>query len=132
MNRIRENYVGISKDSIQKWINRNVQHCQQNPLFKNKDLLKPVDAKAPMDKVQIDLVVFESNPSYGKDGMCYKYVLSVLDVFSRYLTLRALESKEPDEVCNRLTKIFMMIGMPKMVQSDQGNEFKGTSKVFHC
>ena len=124
-NRIKIHYAGISKEAIQAWINSNARHCEQNPVFKNKDMLKPVNAKAPMEKVQIDLVVFETNPSYGKDGTCYKYVLSVLDIFSRFLFLYPLESKKAEPVMDHLTDVFLKFGYPKSVQSDQGNEFKG-------
>ncbi|XP_066917470.1 KRAB-A domain-containing protein 2-like [Clytia hemisphaerica] len=78
-----------------------------------------------MEKVQIDLVVFEKTPSYRQDGKCFKYVLAILDVFSRFVFLHPLESKEPGPVMDKLIDIFLSVGYPKTIQSDRGNEFKG-------
>ena len=47
--RIRQYYVGISKDKIQSFIKKNCEHCLHNPIFSNKENLKPVIAtKKPM------------------------------------------------------------------------------------
>ena len=54
--RIRQYCVGISKDKIQSFINRNCKHCLCNPIFSNKENLKPVIATKPMERYQIDLV----------------------------------------------------------------------------
>ena len=59
--RIRQYYVGISKDKIQFFINKNREHCLRNPIFSNKENLKPIIATKPMERCQIDLVVFEKN-----------------------------------------------------------------------
>ena len=40
--RIRETYVGISKEVIQSWINSNEEHFIRNPIFANK----------PMERIQ--------------------------------------------------------------------------------
>ena len=80
--RIRQYYVGISKDKIQSFINKNRVHCLCNPVFSNKENLKPVIATKPMERCQIHLAVFEKNPSEDKHGNVCKYSLSRLDVFS--------------------------------------------------
>ena len=59
--RIGQYYVGISKDKIQSFINKNREHCLRNPIFSNKENLKPIIATKPMERCQIDLVVFEKN-----------------------------------------------------------------------
>ena len=55
---MREFYAGISSHRIQDWLNNNQQHFKMKPVFLNKDELKPVSAKAPMERLQIDLVDF--------------------------------------------------------------------------
>ena len=49
----------------------------------------------------------------------------MLDVFSRFLFLRPLTSKYAAEVASTLLQLFSDVGPPKIVQSDQGGEFKG-------
>ena len=128
--RIGQYYVGISKDKIQSFINKNREHCLRNPIFSNKENLKPVIATKPMEKCQIDLVVFEKNPSEDEHGNVYKYVLSCLDVFSRYVFLRRMKSKSTIEVANLLKKIFLTFGCPDILQCDRGSEFQGIRFYF--
>ena len=129
--RIKDYYVGISRLSIQTWINSNRDHCKKNAIFDNKGPLKPVVAKVPMERCQIDLVVKEKSPSVSRDGKVYYNILSVIDVFSRFLFLRALETKESLEVVNRLKEIFMVFGNPRIIQSDGGSEFKGLFVIYY-
>ena len=128
--RIRQYYVGISKDKIQSFIHRNCEHCLHNPIFSNKENLKPVIATKPMERCQIDLVVFEKDPSKDEYGNVYKYVLSCLDVFSRYVFLRRMKSKSTIEVANLLKKIFLTFGCPDILQCGRGSEFQGIRFYF--
>ena len=122
--RIGQYYVGISKDKIQSFINKNREHCLRNPIFSNIENLKPVIATKPMERCQIDLVVFEKNSSEDEHGNVYKYVLGCLDVFSRYVFLRRMKSKSTIEVANLLKKILLIFGCPDILQCDSGSEFK--------
>lgn len=61
----------------------------------------------------------------GTQNMHFKYILVILDVFSRFLLLRTLKSKWSAEVASILLQVFSDIGPPLRVQSDQGTEFKG-------
>ena len=55
----------------------------------------------------------------------YRYVLVVLDVFSRFIFLRPLQSKSSTEVATHAIQIFSDVGPPRIVQTDQGTEFNG-------
>ena len=89
--RIREPFAGISKYRIQSFINQNMENCSKYPIFSNKEDFKPIIAKQQMERCQIDLIVFEKKPSKDENGNMYKYVLSCLDVFSRYIFLQRLK-----------------------------------------
>ena len=52
-------------------------------------------------------------------------MLVVLDVFSRFIFLRPLQSKSSTEVAAHVIQIFCDVGPPRIVQTDQENEFKG-------
>ena len=104
-NRIRANYVGISRKVIQQWINSNEEHCKRNPVFLNKAPLQPVISHTVNSRHQIDLVNFEDFPQL-RDGEIFSYVLAVEDIFSRYLFLYATTSKEPQEILDILKKIY--------------------------
>ena len=62
------------------------------------------------------------------NGDSYRYVLSVMDVFRRFVWLRALKDKSSKDVANALKGIYMEHGAPAVIQSDQGTEFKGSAK----
>ena len=130
--RIREHFVGISKDRIQSVINQNREYCSKYPIFSNKEDLKSIIAKQPMERCQIDIVVFKKTPSKDENGNIYKYVLSCLDVFSRYIFLRRLKSKDTIEGANQLKDIFMKFGSPKILQCDKGSEFQGILPLIYC
>ena len=64
------------------------------------------------------------------NGKCYKYILSVSDIFSRFYRVAPLESKSAFEVKEKLEKIYLIHGTPKRLQSDNGGEFRKDVKQF--
>ncbi|KAJ8300419.1 hypothetical protein KUTeg_021938 [Tegillarca granosa] len=78
-----------------------------------------------MERHQVDLVDL-SSISVTLENVSYRNVLSVKDVFSRFLWLRAIPNKNSDTVANELYKIYIKFRQPKILQSDQGSEFKGS------
>ena len=76
---------------------------------------------------QFDVLYVPSNVVYGTE---YKYLLTGIDVASRYKVARALRSEKADEVAFILESIYKKGGdfkYPKIFQCDNGSEFK--SKV---
>ena len=57
---------------IQSFINKNCAQILRNPIFSNKENLKSVIATKPMERCQIDLVIFQKNPSEDEHGNVYK------------------------------------------------------------
>ena len=106
------------------FINSQPKSQHMNPSFKNKAPLNPVRSSSVFKQVQIDLVTMEGLPTASSDDG-YKYVLVVLDVFSRFIFLRPLKSKSSVEIASHLIQLFSDTGPPKRLQSDQGKEFKG-------
>ena len=121
-NSITKVFIGITEREIQKYINSLQINQRLHPRFINKEPLKPVISHGVMD-----LVDMQNNP-VESSGKTFRYVLVVLDVFSRYLFLRALQSKSSAEIASHVLQLFSDIGPPKIVQTDQGTEFKGVVK----
>ena len=115
-------FSGISRNRIQEWINNNEAHCSQNPIFENQEELKPIVAKEPWERIQIDLVSMESRPGVSGDKT-YKFIFSILDVFSRFVVLRPLEKKEALLVANELKDVLSIFGNPRIMQCDCVTEF---------
>ena len=132
-NAISKVFIGVSEREIQTYLNSLQRNQRLHPHFINKPPLKPVTSDGVMDRIQMDLVDMQKN-TVDINSRTYRYVLVVLDAFSRFLFLRALQSKSSTEIASTMLQLFSDIGPPKIVQSDQGNEFKGavrrTMKAF--
>ena len=63
-------------------------------------------------------------------GVTYKYIMSVIDTFSRFVFLRPLKSKESAEVAENLRSIYNEHGPPEILQSDQGTDSKVLLRRF--
>ena len=54
----------------------------------------------------------------------YRYILSLMDLFSRFHWLAPLEIKKSSFVKKELKRIYNLHGIPERIQSDNGREFK--------
>ena len=58
-------------------------------------------------------------------GKVFRYVLSVMNVFSRYHWLVPLQRKRSSHVARELIRIYREHGAPLVIQHDQGTKFDG-------
>jgi transposase InsO family protein len=87
------------------------------PTFKGK-----IAAAAPQARWQADLIDFTATRSLRGE----RYILVVMDVFSRKLWARALENKESEDVAWEFEDIVREAGeKPEELTTDQGLEFTG-------
>ena len=57
-------------------------------------------------------------------GKTYRYILSLMDLFSRFHWLAPFERKKSSFVKKELKGIYTLHGIPERIQSDNGGEFK--------
>lgn len=73
------------------------------------------------DLWQCDLV--EMIP-YARENRGYKYLLTIIDVFSKFVFAEPIKSKTGENVTSALAKVFKQSGRaPKNLQTDNGKEF---------
>lgn len=72
--------------------------------------------------LQVDLIDMQSS-----QHATYKWIMVYQDHLTKFCVLRALTSKRAAEVAFQLTDIFLLLGAPVILQSDNGSEF--TAKV---
>ena len=61
---------------------------------------------------------------YSKQNKNYKYILTVIDFFSKYSWCYPLKTKKSEEIINSFNDIFKKFKRkPTMIQSDEGTEF---------
>ena len=87
------------------------------------DKFKP---EKPWNSISIDLIDFTNKPSKQ-----FRYILVVIDNFSRFMITRKITAKEADKVSVALQSVLEEIkkkdnkSYPKYLICDDGNEFKG-------
>ena len=79
---------------------------------------RSITASLPGDHYQIDLA--QLPPSIDD----YNYILILVDVFTGFVMLRTLKEKTAEATATALWDIFTTIGIPKILQSDNGKEFR--------
>ena len=124
----KDKFLGISKSRLQNSLNTDKLHYQKNARFLNKATLKPIQTRDVQVRHQVDLVDHGKRGRVKYHGIVYQYVLSVMDVFSRFIWLRPHRSKHSKEIASELKSTYMDFGTPLLLQSDQGSEFKGDVK----
>jgi len=99
---------------------KNCPTCIRNVTIKEKNDITPIIANAPFERLQMDLVDLLSFAEHN-DG--YSYILTMVDVFSRYVWVIPLKDKEGSTINKKLVRHFSMFGPPTELQSDNGSEF---------
>ena len=107
------------KESVRNYVKR-CKVCLKTKLGRAKaPILRNPEVQRPWDRVNMDLIgpLTESN-----DGN--KYILSVIDVLTRYAIAVAMPDKSAPTVARALVNhVFAVFGPPRSIYSDQGKEF---------
>ena len=81
-------------------------------------LLKTTMAHKPFAVLSIDTVGPLPDDSKG-----FRYILVMMDAFTRYVELAATATVDADECAEALMNVFMRHGVPREVRSDNGTQF---------
>ena len=112
-------YWPNQRTDIKKFVKECIT-CQQlksaSALQKQWQELPPVNQ--PLERISIDIT--EMTPSRGG----YKYVLTIIDHFSRYVKLVKLRSRHADEVVRALQNYLGDYGVPRTLLADNACEFR--------
>ena len=77
-------------------------------------------------RFQMDLIDLHNDTAFDKSGAANKFILIVINVFTREIYARSLAKKDPTTVSLELASILDELPIdPKIIASDNGNEFKG-------
>ena len=107
---------------IKKWLSR--QAILQVHLPPPNRVNRPhYEVTIPSEIHQFDLLYIPSDTLYGNK---YKYILSRIDVASRYKVARPLRTKQVEDVAEIIADIYKVspLTCPKIFQCDNGSEFK--------
>eukprot|EP00731_Ephydatia_muelleri_P006450 Em0003g698a len=119
-------YPSGSSDIFKRAIRRKAAMCvvRDGVLYvqkkKKNDHLHPIPVKAPWYHIGIDFI----GPVNPTSSQWNRYILTISDYFSKFVEAVPLPTKNADGVSNVLFKIFMRMGIPKVLTSDNGSEFR--------
>src|SRR5208282_2144261 len=116
---------GIPLPRVITWLKGQASYTLHKPARKSGYKTRPYRTGGIDHQWQMDLVDMQDK---SKSNEGYNYILTVIDIFSRYAWAEPLKTKSPRHVMPALRNIFAQGRKPMKVQSDQGLEFE--SKVM--
>ena len=122
LNHVSEFYFWKSLTQCVKSYVQSCEQCQKvNPcgFDKEKSELHPIPVKSVWNHIEIDLITMPTSKNDNK----YKYILTVIDIFSKWATAFPISDKKAETIACHLYKLFLDKGFPKIISSDQGREF---------
>ncbi len=111
----------ISRNKIRQWLQTQHTYTLHKPVryrFKrNRVIVGRID-----DEWEADLVIMGSLSTHNNG---HKYVLTVIDVLSKYVWVEPLKSKTGECLVQAFGKIIKKGRKPRMFHTNKGTEFKG-------
>ena len=129
--RVRDKYLNIRRSDVSTFLKS--QKLYQITKSQNHTTNKPIMSSSPNERYGIDCINMVSYASAnGGIDRGWKFILTVVDYFSRKCWLRALKSQTAINVRNALISIVAETKTyPRIVQADNGSEFQAeTSEWF--
>lgn len=118
---VRDKWLGISKREIDTFL-KNTDMISKGKAKFRAPIVKSYRPLFPMQHWQIDLIDMQA---YKDDNQFYSWIVVIIDIFSKFVYVYPIMKKEPKFVANILNRIFLNGDIPKMIQHDDGTEFKG-------
>ena len=110
----------LSTKTVKAWLKKQptyTLHRQARKSYPTRQyIVHDIDEQWQADLADVSLLA--------RDNGGYRFILTIIDIFSRYAWARPLKSKRGEEVANAFKDIFAEGRIPKRIQSDQGKEFE--------
>lgn len=115
--------ANVDKETVKKWLKKQpayTLHRQARKRYPTRTyLVHKVD-----DQWQTDLADMQQ---LSRQNQGYKYILTIIDIMTRYAWAQPLKSKRGQEVAAAFKRVFHQDKrIPKRIQSDQGKEFENS------
>ena len=115
--------ANTSQQEAQKFLEKQESYTLHRRAVRPKHFRKTI-ALYPFEIAQADLMSLDG--SYAKHNAPYKFLLVIIDVFSRRLFVKPLKSKHGSEVAKQLEQVFSEQTFKK-IHVDRGKEFLNPS-----
>ena len=122
--RVKKEVFGISRADVQ-WLLEHCQVCMVNRQNTTWAPLQSIVVTEVLGRVQADLIDMRIKP----DGE-HVWILHLKDHFSKFSMIYALTNKRASEIIYYISLFTRPLGIPGILQCDNGREFKGALLLF--
>ena len=112
-------------NNMREDVSRFIKKCEtwqirtKNPNKQN--IIKYIESNEVKERFQVDLVQLSDYLHLER-----RYLWNWVDHLSKFACSRIIKSKTKEEVLSSIKEIFSIMGTPKILQSDNGGEFKNS------
>jgi hypothetical protein len=118
----RKRNIPVTRNQIKQYVAALGEKQIFRPLPRSSGVTAAEDIAT---RFQADLIDYRTKPSEA-NGVTYRYVLVLVDVFTRECWAAAVESKTPAKVAPALLQVLQRLPeRPVYISTDLGNEWKG-------
>ena len=114
------NFLGISRLDVELFIKETELYQISSKHKVIPKVVQPLVTSRPMEHFQADLV---DMGAFKNQNPTHRYILVMVDLFSKYVWARALKTKDAGEVKASIMDILWNEGFPTIFQTDNGGEF---------
>ena len=118
---IAPHIVGITVKDVSDFLKKHESH-QLHRALERTPIVRPISEDSPLKRIQVDLIDLGADASVVHANQGYVYVMTCVDVYSRYLWCFPLKKKEAGHTAEALAKLFET-SKPEKIQCDNGGEF---------
>ena len=111
---------GLKRNDVKAWLRKQPTYTLHKPKRQRFKPLYPYRVSGSHVQFQADLVDYSKYSAWNRG---YKYILMVMDIFSRKAWAFPLKTKSGTDVAHVLRDLFQHIPSPKRLQVDEGREF---------
>jgi hypothetical protein len=116
---IKRKYYGIPFQAISDFVS-SCEACTKFKSLKTLQDITMIEIKKKYGRYVIDCVDLRH---YQEENDGYKWILNIVDSYTKFLWSYKLKSKSATEVARALENCFRLFGVPLAIQADNGKEF---------
>ena len=125
---LQTDYYGITRDLVEQIISACTECLVANPMT-TKQPIRAIKTKHVRERFQIDCVDYKSYERYND---LFKFCVNIIDCYSKFIWAFPVKDKSMHTVVRILRNLFMEVGPPLYLHSDNGTEFKNSAVAELC
>jgi hypothetical protein len=128
--KVSEEYYGVTRAAM-RFFQQHCETCKEHQqLERVQQIVRPIVSLHPRHRYVVDLI--QMDPCEVKHEGTYRYIVTMVDHFSRFRWTAALQDKRAATVLKELRQWWTAYGKPDILQSDNGKEFVAEEVKEFC